>query len=226
MRLRSVFFLVVVTTFQGLPALAQGRTIDEGTFLVNRKGVPATVESFRIARMDNELIQATGQISVGDDRISSSLMADSLGTPVAYQYFDKSGGVTRLEIRALTGGRRLSVKASDNRSNESMRDFPIAPGQCVILDDGLVHQLFFVTLAKRMGELQVIVPRRAHRESAFLSGRGLESVEIAGRSVTATHFSLVTGSMAREFWTDAAGRVLKVEIPTQGLVAVREDLPR
>lgn len=225
MRLRPVFLVVALAALHGLPALGQGRTIDEGTFLVTRTGTPTQTESFRIVRLDNGLIQATAQLSAGDERISSSLLTDSLGTPLTYQYFDKNRGVTTFEVRALAGGKRLSLKASDNRSNESMRDFPIAPGQCVILDDGFVHQLYFVALTKRTGALQIIVPHRARRESAFLSGRGFDPVEVAGRSVTATHFSLVTGSMAREFWIDAAGRVLKVEIPTLGLTAVREDLP-
>ena len=224
MRLRPVFLVVALAALHALPALGQGGTIDEGTFLVTRKGTPDQTESFRIARLDNKLIQATAQLS-GDERISSSLMADSLGTPIAYQYFHKNRGVTEFEVRALAGGKRLSLKASDNRSNESMRDFPISPGRCVILDDEFVHQFYFVALTARTGVLQIIVPHHARRESAFLSGRGFEPVKVAGRSITATHFSLVTGSMAREFWIDAAGRVLKVEIPTLGLIAVREDLP-
>ena len=226
MRLRSLLSVILVTAGHGHSALGQGRTIDEGAFLVTRRGTPVQTESFRIARMDNNLIQATAEVSEGDDRISASLMADSLGTPVAYRYVEKNRGVTKLDVRALAGGKRLSLKASDDRSNESVRDFPVSAGQCVILDDELLHQLFFVTLAKRTGTLQVIVPKHARGEPAVLSGRGLETVDIAGKTVTATHYSLVNGSVAREFWTDPAGRVLRVEIPTLGLTAVREELPR
>lgn len=226
MRLRSAFSLIAIATFRAASAVGQGTTIDEGTFVITQRGAPTQTESFRIARLDNGLIRATGQIAIGDNRVISSLMADSLGTPVAYGYVEKTRGVTTLQLQALAGGKRLSLKSSDNRNNEAMKDFPVSPGQSVILDDGLMHQLFFVAAARRTGELQVIMPRRARREAALLSGRGLEPVTIAGRSVTGTHYSLVDRSMAREFWIDAGGRVLRVEIPALGLVAVREDLPR
>ena len=55
---------------------------------------------------------------------------------------------------------------------------------------------------------------------------GLEPVEVGGKSVTATHYSLVSGGVRRDFWLDASGRLLRVEIPSQQLVATREELPR
>ena len=218
--------MFAVLAFRSFPALGQGATIDEGTFVITQRGSPVQTESFRIARLDNGLIRATGQIAVGDNRVSSSLTADSVGTPAAYGYVERTQGVTTLQLQALGGARRLSLKSSDNRSNEAMKDFPISPGRSVILDDGLMHQLFFAAASKRTGQLEVIVPRRARREAAILSNHGVEPVTIAGRSVPGTHYSLVDRSMTREFWIDTGGRVLRVEIPSLGLVAVREDLPR
>lgn len=210
------------------PVGAQGRTIDEGVFVVTRRGAPTQTESFRIARMADDLYQATGQLVSGDERASSTMMADSIGTPVAYGFVHKTRGATTAEVRALAGGGRLSLKSSDTRGNETMRDFPVAAGQCVLLDDDMMHQLFFVVRARRAAGVpfQVIVPGRAQRESAVLTPHGLESVEVAGRSVTATHYSLVSGLTVRQFWADAAGRLLRVEIPGLGLTAIREDLPQ
>ncbi|MDB4877683.1 MAG: hypothetical protein JWM41_4129 [Gemmatimonadetes bacterium] len=226
-QLRSAATALLLAASPVAPALAQaGRTIDEGTFTVARKGAATQTESFKIARVDNDLIQATGQLIVGDERISSSLMTDSLGTPLTYGFLVKSHGATTLDVHALAGGRRLSLKLSDNRSNESMRDFPIAVGRTLILDDWLLHQLYFVTLAKRAGAIQMIQPRLAKQESCVLTARGLEPVDVGGRSVTATHYSLVNGATVREFWVDAAGRVLRVEIAAQGLIATRDEAPR
>jgi hypothetical protein len=230
-RLRSALASVAIVGLSALPAasaLAQsrGRTIDEGTFIVTRTGSPARTEAFKITRADNDLIEATAQVSLGEDRVSSSLIADSVGTPMQYMLLIKNHGATRLEVRAMTRGRRLSVRSADSHSNESMKDFPIATGQCVVLDADLPHQLYFVALGHRTGELEIIDPRKARVESAVLIGRGQEPLEIGGRTVTATHFSLSSASTQRDFWIDAAGRVLKVQVPALGLVATRDELPR
>ena len=49
-----------------------------------------------------------------------------------------------------------------------------------------------------------------------ISAHGLEPIDVGGQSVTATHYSLVNGADRREFWVDADGRVLRVEIPSSG----------
>ena len=59
-----------------------------------------------------------------------------------------------------------------------------------------------------------------------LSASGLEPIDVGGRSVTATHYSLASGPVRTEFWVDAEGRVLRATIPSQGVVATREELPR
>jgi hypothetical protein len=230
MTLRFALSVLILAAVAAEPAHAQvagvGRTIDEGAFVVTKTGAPSQTESFRITRGDNGAIQATGQVIAGDERINTRLTADSLGTPVAYRLIVKNHGSTSLDISARALGRRLTLTSTDSRRNESMKDFPITPGQFVILEDGLVHQLYFVPLGQRAGAVQVIEPRVARQEKLTLSGQGLEPVQIAGKSVTATHYSLVSGSTRREFWVDAGGRVLKVEVPQLGLVAVREELPR
>jgi hypothetical protein len=215
-----------LTVVLSVPCFAQGRTIDEGAFIVTRKGAPSQTESFKISRLDNDRIQATGQINSGDERLSSSLVVDSLGTPISYLFLVKTRGATTQTILAATGGHRLSLSSSDNRSNESMKEFPLVAGKTLILDDLLAHQLYFVALGQHTGEIHLIQPRTGRRESGTLIGKGMEPVEIAGRSATATHYSLVSGSTAREFWVDAGGRVLVVEIPSAGVRAVREEMPR
>jgi hypothetical protein len=230
MSYRVLPFLLALAVAPTTVSLAQagqaGRTIDEGTFAITRNGAPPESESFKISRLDNGLFRATSQLVSGDDRISSSLMTDSLGTPVGYAYVAKTAGATTLDVRVQPRGRRFAITSSDNHSNESIREMPFTPGQCVILDDGLVHQLYFLSLGKRSGSFDVIEPRLARHDGYAIVGKGLESVHIGPKSVTATHYSLTNGPTRREFWVDASGRVLKVEIPSAGLVAVREELPR
>ena len=231
MRLRSVLPVpaaaaLLVAASLSVPCRAQGRPIDEGAFVITVKGKPARTESFKIARIDNGQIQATGQLIDGDGRISSSLVADSLGTPIRYLYSDKQRGVTMLTVGAVAAGHRLVLSSSDSRSNETTKEFPLVTGGTLFLEQSLVHQLYFVPLSRRSGPIEFIEPRTGRHEAGTLSGRGLEPVEIGGRSVTATHYSLVIGAAAQEFWVDSQGRVLRVEIPAQGITAVREELPR
>jgi len=203
-----------------------GRTLDEGVFIVMKSGAPSQTESFKIVQMDNGQIRATGQVLNADSRISSVLLADSLGTPASYAFISKAAGATTLDVRAQPRGRRLTVSSSDNHNNESMKELPIDPGGTVILDEGLVHQLYFVAMGKRAGSVEVIEPRTARHNAYALTGKGLETVQIGRRSVTATHYSLTGGPQPRDFWVDTAGRLLKVELPGSGIVAVRDELPK
>jgi hypothetical protein len=226
LRLRRTTRILAALTLAA-PSLvgAQGRIIDEGTFSVTRAGAAHT-ENFRIARIESGLIKATGQVVGSAQRISSALTVDSLGTPLRYDVAVTDKGVKTANVRAVGGAGRLTATLNDQRGEESMREYPLAAGQSVLVDDGLVHQLFFVSLGRRPGNVQVIDPRAGRAGSATLSGMGLEPVEIGGKSVTATHYSLVNGAVRREFWVDAAGRLLRVEIPSLQLVAAREELPR
>jgi len=226
---RSLFALVALSLCPAvLPAQAGGvgRILDEGVFVVSRAGTAPQTESFKVVQMDNGLIRATGQILGADSRLSSVLLCDSLGTPSTYDFITKTNGVTTLEVRARPHGRRMAVTSSDNHSNESMKEVPLNPGTTVILDNGLVHQLYFLTLGKRTGSVDVIEPRTARQAAYSLVGKGLEPVQIGRRSITATHYALTGGPSPRDFWIDDAGRLLKVEIPGAGIVALRDEIPR
>lgn len=229
MRPRSA--LLLLTPFMAFPgaslAPGQGRIIDEGSFIVTKAGTAARTENFKITRGENGLITATGQSLAGSERVTSSLTADTLGTPVRYELMVKEGNTKpSLTVVAVARAGRLSASTSNPRGDETMREYPLAPGNTVILDSGLLHQLFFLPLGRRLGTAQVIEPRNSHAGMVTLSANGLEPVDVGGRSVTATHYSLVNGPVRTEFWVDAAGRLLRASIPSQGLLASREELPR
>ena len=225
MRLRLAGSLVTLAVVGSTPAFAQGRIVDEGTFAVTRAGASHT-ENFRIARIENGLIRATGQVVSPAQRITSALTFDSLGTPVKYDVTVTEKGVKTATVAAERGAGRLTSRSSDQRGDESMREYPLTAGQSVLVDDGLVHHLYAVAVGRKPGSVQVIDPRGSHVGAATLSAMGLEPVEVGGKSVTGTHYSLVSGGVRRDFWLDASGRLLRVEVPSQQLVAAREELPR
>jgi len=209
----------------GASALAaQGRIIDEGTFIITRRGAPAQTESFRI-RSDNGQLLATGQLNAGTHRISSALTTDSIGTPIDYKLTVRDNGAETVNISAMNRAGRLTARSQVPRGDESTREYPIVAGNSLILDDDLLHQLYFLPLAKRVG-MQIIRPRSSRGGMALLTPHGLEPLTIGGRGVTATHYTLTSGSMVRDFWVDSAGRLLQVEAAAEGLKAVREELPR
>jgi len=223
MRLRSAAACLVLSASS---ALAQSRLIDEGVFVVLKGGSPSLTESFKVTRNDAGLITATGRVTTGASQTTSSLTTDTLGTPVLYELHVQDKGARAFDVKAASRAGRLTSYSSTMSGDESMREYPLVAGQSIILEPGLLHQLYFVALGRRSGRVQVIEPRAAHGRSVTLTPMGLEPIQVAGKSVTATHYSLNNGPARHDFWIDAQGRLLRVDVPSQGLSATREELPR
>jgi hypothetical protein len=52
-------------------------------------------------------------------------------------------------------------------------------------------------------------------------------VETGNGSVAARHLIVTaTGGTVTDLWVDAAGRVLRVQVPSRGFTAVRDEAPR
>ena len=216
-----------VTPASVVSAQALNRTLDEGTFLISHAGAPIGRESFRITRSQSptgEAYKATAQVALGERRIVPTLTCDSTGAPVAYDVSVQGGpnGV-RLQARARPGRFSSLLRTRDG---ESTREF-VVPTGVVVLDDDVIHQLYFVTLGRRSGSLTLLAPRAGVQAVAQLEDRGASPVEIGGSVLLATHYVLsAAGLPRREFWVDAAGRVLKVAIPERGILAQRDEPPR
>lgn len=210
-----------------LSAQVVNRTLDEGTFVISRNGAPIGRESFRITRSESpggDAYRATAQVAIGDRRIVPTLTCDSSGAPVAYDVAVQGGpdGV-RLQARARPGRFSSLLRTRDG---ESTREF-VVPHGVVVLDDDVLHQLYFVTLARRSGSLTIVSPRAGLQAIASLENHGASTVDIGGTAIPATHFALsAPGFSRREFWIDSAGRVLRVSMPDRGIVAQRDEPPR
>jgi len=218
-----------VAPLSKIGAQAPSRTLDEGTFLVTKGGAPAGRESFRIsqsARGSAEVYRATAQVVLGDRRIVPTLTCDSLGAPISYDVSIQGGTdpTARLQARARPGRFSSMLRT---REGESTREY-VVPAGVVVLDDDIVHQLYFLTLSgRRSGTVTVLAPRTGIQAVATLQSLGASSVEIGGASVPGTHLVLTAPGFARrEFWIDAGGRVLKAAIPERGIVAQRDEPPR
>jgi hypothetical protein len=75
--------------------------------------------------------------------------------------------------------------------------------------------------------MPVVVPRRNVQVTMRVQDKGAAPVDVGGRSLPATHLVLSEpGGASRDLWVDASGRVLKVAIPSRGVVAQRNEPPR
>lgn len=227
MELRSALSVLIAGTASfGLAPLAGAQQVlDEGALIVVKTGAPLRTETFRIVRNLDRSITARGQLS-GAQHTSSELSTDSVGMPIAYRFDVVDRGAKVIELRALARGGRLSSMTSNKATgDEAMREFPLTADRPLIIDATFLHHLYFVPLGKPPGPVQIIAPRALHSTAGTLSARGLEPVTVGGKSVTATHYSLVAGATRYEFWVDAQGRLLRVVAP-DGLNATREELPQ
>ena len=218
-----------VAPLSTIGAQSPARTLDEGTFLISRGGAPVGRESFRIsqaARSAAETYRATAQVVLGERRIVPTLTCDSLGAPISYDVSVQGGTdpTARLQARARPGRFSSMLRT---REGESTREY-VVPAGVVILDDDIVHQLYFLTIGgRRSGTVTVLAPRTGIQAVATLQSLGASSVEIGGASVAGTHLVLTAPGFARrEFWVDAGGRILKAAIPERGIVAQRDEPPR
>lgn len=225
-RLFCVALALVPAAVPVRPAHAQGAPFDEGTFVVTRNGAVIGKEAFRILRSGgkDQLYTSTAQCAFGDRRISPALSADRVGVPLLYRVEVKSGGDVEERLQATGRPGRLHA-VLQTRTGESSKEYVVANG-AVILDDDVFHQHFFVPLARRSGEVIVVVPRRNSQVVGRLEDHGSDKILVDGKEVAAVHFVISLPDGARDLWFDQGGRLLKVALPARGVIALREELPR
>jgi hypothetical protein len=228
MHLRSASALLALGLL-GAPSsvVAQTWSVDEGTFAVVKAGAAGVTESFKIKRAPSGVITATGSLTSGTQVTTSSLTTDSLGTPVQYELQVKKQGALAVRVRGMSSAaKRFTAFSSAAGGEESMREYTVVAGHSLILEPGLLHLFYFLPLALHGGRLQVLEPGAARTVTVVVTSKGLDNITIAGRPTTATHYSATGLDAETEFWVDSEGRLLRVAIPSQGLTATREELPR
>lgn len=208
------------------PLSSQVATLDEGSFVITVNGARVGREDFRIRSTpgaNGPEIVATATVSYADRRVLPQMRADKNGVPVQYVVEVKNGPSVGERVTGMVGRGRVSAHLRTPRG-ESANEFVVSPGALVI-DDDVFHQYYF--LVKRSGPVSVIVPRENAQVTMRVSAAGTETVSIGGTSIEAKRFNIADpGGADREVWTDGTGRVLKVAIPSRGIVALRDDPPR
>jgi hypothetical protein len=208
---------------------AQVATLDEGSFTITVNGERVGREDFRIRSTpgtNGPEVVATANVSYANRRVLPQMRADSAGVPVRYVVEVKDGPAVDERIDGVVGRGRVSAKVKNSRG-ESANEFIVSQGALVI-DDDVFHQYYFITRRVRpTGPVSVIVPRRNTQVTMRVADAGSEKLSIAGTPIDAHHYTIADpGGADRDVWADASGRVLKVAIPSRGVVALRDDPPR
>ena len=225
------YLIVAFGTIVPLPGRVEVQApsiLDQGTFIVSRNGATIGRESFRVMRAPGpggQVLRATGQSAIGDERAETTLGTDSLGVPVSYdsKVYQRSELTEHVIGRGRPG--RFSVFLQ-TRGGESAREYVLNNG-ALLMDDGVYHHFYFVPIAASHDHVLVIAPRSGQQERFALQDLGADPVRVAAKQVDARHLTLKGGDgESRDVWVDDKGRLLKVALPARGLVALRDELPR
>jgi len=208
---------------------AQVATLDEGSFSITVNGDRVGREDFRIRSTPGSAgaeIVATASVSYANRRVLPQMRADSAGVPVRYVVEVKDGPAVDERVEGVVARGRVGARVKNSRG-ESASEFVVSQGALVI-DDDVFHQYYFITRRPNpAGTVSVIVPRRNTQVTMRVAAAGTEKLSIGGTPIDARHFTIADpGGADREVWADASGRLLKVAIPSKGVVALRDDPPR
>lgn len=213
----------------GREARAQVQVVDEGSFTVTRRGARVGREEFsvRAAPTTSGVAVLVAQASAvyGDLRLFPALSARPDGVVISYQLEVRRGAEIEERWTSTLGSGRVSARIS-RAGTDAVREFLASDG-ALLLDDDVFHQYFFVARRRPAATVTVIVPRRNQQVTMKLADRGTQTIDIAGQPIVATGFSVTSpDGVERQVWVDADGRVLRVAIPSLGLVAQRDDPPK
>jgi hypothetical protein len=207
---------------------AQGVIVDQGRFEIRVGGRPAGSEEFVIRRAglgSGDALFANGTVSLtSPDRqeIRPLLRVQPL-SGAAEEYQVTVQGAEATEIRLGRAGRRYVATIRSEAGAED-REFQARP-ETRILDQGVAHHYYFVRSEREGREISVLEPRSRRQFTLVAGAATTEDLRLGPNIVTARRVSFTgQGTAERVVWFDRQGRVLRVEISSEGYVAQRSDL--
>lgn len=227
--MKHLILAFAVSALAARPTAGQSTIVDDGSFSVSRAGVRVGREDFSVRHVPTSAgafeTLTRGVAVLGTRRLTVDLSADSVGLPVSYHAKSAEPGEPAETYRAEVSGRRFSAR-SVRGTGESARELILPPG-ALIVEDGVLHPLQFV-VARGRGVVPAVVPARGVVVQLTVEEAGGDHVSIALESIAARKFVVREGTsgVVREVWVDASGRLLKVAVPAEGIVALRDDAPR
>ena len=218
---------VAVLAFSVPVAELPGQQLDRGRFRLFLYGSEMGTEDFAIQRIGSGEAQQTlarGAVRMNDGRVVTTILR-TVGPSMAFsEYQAIVGGADTLEVRVLHAGDRLR-RVTVAPWGEEEQEFRASP-RTMIFDAGVAHHYFVIGgfLARGAADmtLHAFEPRSEREDWAADLDIGSETITLQGEQVEATRVRIVSGDQVRTVWFDGSGRLVRVEVPTDGFVAQRE----
>ena len=214
------------------PSAGQNISVDESAFRIYVNGEAIGREEFSIRQtgpraQQRHILYGNVEMELPQGMVTLSPAMDASGSPLAVSdYQIKVAGAETTDIFIRVSGKRFLVR-SVSAAGEQLREFRAGSGS-VLLDEGIVHHHFLLSPfleSEGAVSLTVFIPRAEAQQRMTLSLVGEEEVRVGGVLVSgARRFHLEGGEYSRDIWFDEQGRILRLEIPSQGFVAERENL--
>ena len=226
--MKRLLVAFAVATIGAQSVSAQVTVVDDGSFTISRAGERLGREDFSVRHVPTTAgsfaTLTRGVVVLGTRRLTVELSADSIGLPANYQAKSAVDGRTGDSYRAEVSGRRYSARSVRGKG-ESASEL-LLPSGALIVEDGLLHPLQFV-VARGRGTVPAVIPSRGVVVTLVIEDAGVDHVSIALQSIEARKYIVrEAGGKDRQVWVDTAGRLLRVAIPADQLVATRDDAPR
>ncbi len=206
-------------------------TPDVGSFTILRDGSRVGREQFSLRRVsspDGIEFELRAESAIGERRLATRLEIDSAGTPMRYSAEVREGTAVVLKLGGQRVRGRFATLARTDRG-EAAREY-LLPDGTLVLEDQSFHQAAVLWLGP---DRLINEPRSAlapmdnsERSIRVTLESATDMVVVAGVRLSASRWAVDDPRNARVIWTDADGRILRVLIPSLGLEAVRDDVPR
>lgn len=202
---------------------AQGGILDQGQFLIYRGSDIVGREEFVVRRgratSGSGYSIASAAFHPQHDLTPSATWGLELGP-------DSQPTVARIDVNRGDSPsvlvrfepRRITVRTV-TPSGESARQFPAA-GRALVLDELFVSG-YLIPPGLAEGTIILFRPRTSLLQVATLKDDGMQQTLVGGRNRSLTRLTLESATGIQHVWFDGRGRLIKIEIPSEDLTAVR-----
>lgn len=200
---------ILALAFWALPASAQ--YADQGTLLIRAGGREVGVETFKIT-MDTLSIRITGRSTFGTRASADVTVTVGLGKDgeLGFQ-LDRRTAPQGTQIYAVQKRNRITVRRVE-RGTEQASEVPGGPRTAFLADSVFSAFYQLVPLAEQSGPVNVLFPLGTRRLTLNLE-------RVPAGSGTIVRFR---GGLEGEIELGNRGQVLRIQLPSLGLEAVRK----
>ena len=213
----------------GLRSLAaQSVVVDQGTFALSVEGALVGTEEFSIRRAgfgNDAVFIASGVVTTAlgaESQDLRTLLRATAPDGAAGGYQVKVAGAEAVEITLSLAGRRF-VSSFVSDAGQEEREFRARPGTRIV-EHLVAHHFYFLRNLREGASTPVIEPRSRLELELTAGAWEDEEIRLGRNRVSARRVVFSTSQGDRLVWFDRQGRVLRVEVPASGYVAVRQDL--